>query len=180
MKTNNNMPAPCDSLKDFNLDMNATPFNDSISSIQWIPLSQNPNAPRSNLVAVTTWDGTLRVYDATPNGLQQQFYIDKQSPITCCTWNADTNTSITFGCVDGSVNRVDLQTGGISKIGQCNETLRNVFYIPSSNTVLSVSYDKMINFWQQNNPSAAYSQASPAKIFCSDYVNGIFSAGTDN
>ena len=56
-----------DSVNDFNLQMPATEFGDSVSSIEWMPPSQANQAP-PNMFAATTWDGTLRIYEVVPSG----------------------------------------------------------------------------------------------------------------
>ena len=56
-----------DSLNDFNIQGNSTPFADSVSSMEWMPATaNNPNPP--NMLAVATWDGSLRVYEVKPSG----------------------------------------------------------------------------------------------------------------
>lgn len=172
-----------DSLTDYNLAGNSRPFMDSVSGMHWMPATQNNQYP-GNMVAVTTWDGSLRVLEVVPNGgsgtIQEKYYIDNLTPITCFTWNSDTNTSITFGCVDGSIKNLDLTNNSITQIGKCNDIVHSVHYIPSSNTILSVGYDKVLNFWQRNNPQPVFIQTNNNKIYVSDYSNGIFAAGTDD
>lgn len=149
-----------DSLTDFNLQMPCTPFSDSISSIQWMPPSpSSPNPP--NIFAVTTWDGTLRVYEVVPTSgtgiVSEKMCIKVNSPIHNCCWNADTNTSITLACVDGFIRCADLASGSVIDVGKHNDPVNNVFYMPNQNAILSIGYDKVINFWQKGNPSPVFS-----------------------
>lgn len=105
--------------------------------------------------------------------------ITAQNPINCCAWNTDTNSTITFATIDGGIHNVDLSTSNVTQIASCNDVISNIHYVPSSNSIVSIGYDKVINFWQTNNQNPVFTHNTPSKIYVSDYANGILAAGTE-
>jgi hypothetical protein len=74
-----------DYINDIRPDNNSVPLSDSVSSIEWAPLSMG------NIFACVCWDGTLQVYEMVNTGytfaLSQKINVKAKSPLTKCVWS---------------------------------------------------------------------------------------------
>ncbi len=166
-----------ESVNDFNVDPTTPPFQDAISSISWAPA---PAGGRSTMFAVGLWDGSVRVFNVeNPQGvvvLSQKFEMKVGAPIMGITWNGQGN-GLFAGCADGMVRAIDLQSTKSVDIGKHASPVKDVYFIPSQNAIMSTSYDKCINIWQMGNSSPIFSLPLPHKLYVSDFQYPIFAGG---
>lgn len=98
------------------------------------------------------------------------------APIMGVCWNPQAN-GLYVGCADNSVKAVDLSSNKTIDIGKHQHAVKEVFFAPNQNTIISCSYDKTIQFWQMNNPNPCYTINLPQKVYCADFQETTLAAG---
>jgi len=168
-----------ESINDFNCDTSTPPFDDSVSCITWTP----PLAPgtKPTMFAVGTWDGSIRVFNVEQNQMGavcvlQKFSMKLSAPVLGLAWNGQ-NNGLFAGCADNYIRAIDLSTSKSIDVGKHNSPVKDIFFVPAQNIIISTSYDKNINFWQMGNQNPAYNINLSHKIYVADFVSPIFGAG---
>jgi WD40 repeat protein len=140
-----------------------------------------PN-PNMSIFSATFWDKSLRIFEIsqTPTGpaiLQKAMTMLNMIPLCSC-WNADC-TALYVGCMDGTIQIVDLNTMVVNEIGRHNASVSNLHYVPQQSVLISNAYESKINFWQ-GGPNPILSVDVADKVFVTDYKNGVLCGGTAN
>lgn len=124
------------------------------------------------MFAAGTWDGWVRVYNVEQKynmiAIVQKYETKLSAPVMGISWNAQSN-GLFVGCGDNSVKALDLTANKTIDIGKHNNAVKEVFYAPTQNAIISCSYDKTIQFWQLNNPNPVYTINLPQKVYCADF-----------
>lgn len=158
-------------------DQSMPNFNDSISSIVW------GNLQVPNYMAVTTWDGELRVLAVEPGqygtAIFQKVSYKFNQPVLKAAWN-DQNTQIYVGLLDGSVKAFDVQSQQIADIGKHNAGISSLHFVPGMNAIVSTAYENTVQIWQPGSPNPVMSIQADNKVFCSDFQFPTLIAGTAN
>jgi len=138
---------------------------DTVSSISWTPSGNNPT------FATSDWASYIRIYNLDPDSLAlaQQACFDAESPCLSVKWHED-ETTVFAGCTDGSVKSYDIATGNCSVIGNHEGPVKSVHWIPASNTLLTLSFDKTLRFWDPRQIEPVAMHRLDYKVYCSDML----------
>ena len=173
----NSSNANTTSQNDYNNDVKPSntcpPLSESISDIAWI------SNQVANVFAATTWDGNLRVFEVQTgygNAINSKLQVKINSPLTACCWSPD-NSAIFVGCGAGSIKAVDINSSNVMDIGKQNSGISGLHYVASQGCVMSTAYESNVGFWKPGNNGPVFNLDLGNKVFCSDFVNGIFAAG---
>ncbi len=98
------------------------------------------------------------------------------APVLSCSWNSE-NTKLYIGCADNTLRSIDLATSQIIIVGKHNHAVKDVFFIPMQNAIMSTSYDKIINIWQQGNPNPVLNFPVNHKVYNAAFKYPIFVGG---
>lgn len=120
-------------LNDFKLD------NAPVDCIQSVKFGQ---VDSQHLLAAS-WDGSVRLYDIKANQLQVQY--SHEGPVLDATFQG--NNNCWSGGVDTKVKRFDLQSQTETIVGQHEEPIRCVDYMPDMNLVATASWDRHLKLW---------------------------------
>ena len=96
-----------------------------------------------------------------------------------CCWNTTSINQIFLSCIDGSVKMVDLGNSlwqDVKKGGLLN----GIFYSGEYNTLITVGYDSIVDFWDMRAKNSVNSYKHNEKIMVSDFQNTALAAGTAN
>ena len=141
---------------------------DTVSSISWIP-SNN-----ARLFATASWDSKVRIYDPQADNYSAKLVLkggfEVDDPILSLDWCIDDTGKIFGGSINGTVKALDVQSGKSVNVGQHENSVKDVYWIPKANLALSLSFDKTMKFWdcRQQQPAAGVDLG--AKVFCSDFL----------
>jgi cell cycle arrest protein BUB3 len=132
------------------------------------------------MFAVTTWDGTARIYEIVQSNIgysiTQKFFIKVGTPVLSCCWNGQ-NTKLYVGCGDNILRSIELETSKITNVGKHNNAIKDVFFIPNKNLILSTSYDKNINIWQDGNMNPIANVPLNNKLYTASFKYPLFAGG---
>ncbi|KAF1993386.1 WD40 repeat-like protein [Amniculicola lignicola CBS 123094] len=133
---------------------------DHVSAVKFAPSS-----PHRLLVA--SWDKFVYLYDTQADSggaLLNKF--EHNAPVQDVCFGRDDNEA--FSClVDGTVNRVNLETGEISVMSQHAKGARSVVASAHHNVLVSGSWDLTLHLHRLDDTSGSHTTVSvPAKVFC--------------
>lgn len=127
--------------------MEAYPL-DTIQCISW---DKDPNKP---IFAAGGWDCFLRIYMVNFNPLEvtqiDAYYLDE--PLISCSMTR--NYIVFTGHVDGNIRMVNLQTKQTGIFGRHNAAIRDVHWVEQMNTLITLGFDQVMNFWDPSNSSS--------------------------
>jgi len=135
------------------------PPGDSISAICW--------SPAGNLIAASSWDKSVRIWEVTAQGVQGRMAWNHDAPALCCNFSKDGQRVASGGC-DNKVKMKTLQTQQEQVIGQHDAPVKEVFIVDDMNMVISGSWDKTIRFWDCRQPTAAATLQVPDRVYSMD------------
>eukprot|EP01108_Squamamoeba_japonica_P005963 TRINITY_DN4800_c0_g1_i1.p1 TRINITY_DN4800_c0_g1~~TRINITY_DN4800_c0_g1_i1.p1 ORF type:complete len:334 (+),score=91.50 TRINITY_DN4800_c0_g1_i1:87-1088(+) len=136
------------------------PPSDSVSSLKW--------APTTNLLAASSWDKSVRVWQVALTGqCELKFGHELASPIVAAAWNGESSALFTTHG-DGKVNMVDLATKNVQQVGAHQSGLQALAYIPELKLLATGGWDKQLHYWDLRQPKPALSVAHKAPIFSLD------------
>jgi len=122
---------------------------------------------QSDVLAVSSWDRTIRVYDARKN--IRKHMIELKAPLLDCTFSED-DTKVFTGGLERAIYVIDLKTSKKTSLGQHDKPIRCVEYSPTVNLVITGSWDGHVNLWDYRSGKAligSYSQSN-SKIYSMD------------
>jgi WD40 repeat protein len=119
--------------------------NDGVTAIAYLP-----NASMS-LLASTSWEGSLRVYDTKEASLQLNQAMES-GPLLCL---ATTGKAVVTGGLDGSIRRMELSSSASELIGRHAPDMSEssqmacscLTSLPSMNVVASAGWNKKVSIW---------------------------------
>ncbi|KAJ7519864.1 hypothetical protein O6H91_20G058900 [Diphasiastrum complanatum] len=141
----------------------SSPPTDGISNLRF--------SNHSDHLLVSSWDSTVRLYDASVNILKGQF--THRGPVLDCCFHDD--ASGFTGCADCTVRRFDFNTGREDLLGSHEAPIRCVEYSHSTGQVITGSWDKTLRCWdpraasgKERAPMGTYSQ--PERVYSMSLV----------
>ncbi|ORX42322.1 WD40 repeat-like protein [Hesseltinella vesiculosa] len=132
------------------------PPRDGITNMHYHPTDPN-------LLIVSSWDQTLRVYDTATGNAKDTCTFN--SPVMDCGF-MDKYHVVTGG-LDGSVNVVDMNNKKQTTLGSHKEGTRNVCWDAAHGCVYSGSWDKTLQLWDVRSASNTTVELG-AKVFSMD------------
>jgi len=133
--------------------------SDSISALAW--------SPTSNILAASSWDKSVRIWEVTPNGVQAKMAYQHDAPALCCNFSKDGQRIVSGGC-DNKVKIKTLQTGQEQQVGQHDAAVKEAFFVDEMNMIVSGSWDKSIRFWNGQQPTPIASLPLPERVYSMD------------
>jgi cell cycle arrest protein BUB3 len=102
---------------------------------------------------VSSWDGTVRLYDAASN---MPGGVIKQSGPVLSVCGGGAPTEAYAGCADGSVNGLDFTTGRETLMGRHDGAARCVAHCADLGLVVSGSWDQTVRLWDPRAMAGAH------------------------
>ena len=154
-------------------------IDDTIQVIKFFPSKD------INYFATGGWDSKLRLFEIKYQIISQNYEKDDvsisanqinlcqhQSPILSASWKGNSGNIIT-GCVDGSINCIDIQKNVLNKIGQHNSGCKEVLYHDKYNILLTGGWDGALKLWDLRSPNSLASYQFNNKIYSMSYGNNL-------
>ena len=158
-------------------------IDDSISCLKFFPSKE------INYLSSGGWDSKLRLFEIQYQIINQSYLYEKvqidskqinicqhKSPILSMAWLGNSGAIIT-GCVDGSVNYVDIQKNSFNKIGQHNNGCKEVLYLDNYNLIMTGGWDGKLNVWDFRSPDPICSYQFNNKIYTMSCGNNLLVLG---
>lgn len=149
-------------LKDPNTNGSAVVPNtpeDGISAIAW--------SPAANILACSSWDKSVRIWEVTPQGIQAKLMYNHEAPVLCCNFSKDGQRVVSGGC-DNKVKMKMLATQQEQIIGTHDAPVKEVFVVDEMNMVISGSWDKTLRFWNCQQPTPVATLQLPERVYSMD------------
>jgi mRNA export factor len=133
---------------------------DTISSLKW--------SPNSNMLAASSWDGKVYLWDIKPNyyntlSPQPMMNTDLVDPVLQISWYHD-GSIIFAGCIDGSVKYWDLPQNKIVNLGQLQNAAAQVHWCETMNLLFILSWDKKITVVDCKQPNSVCTKTLNYKV----------------
>ncbi|OJD36152.1 poly + rna export protein [Diplodia corticola] len=165
-------PTQGDTSKD--LPINSPP-SDSISEIAF--------SPTQDILAASSWDGSVYVWQIDNNGQSNpatSFKFD--APALCCAWAMDGSSIIGAGA-DKTAKRVDLGANPTPVvIAQHDQPIRSIkaTNISNHNVLVTGSWDKSIKYWdiRASNVQPVISVSAQERVYTMDVKDKLLVVGT--
>jgi len=174
--------------------------SDSVSSLHFAPRPVAPEltAPSSDLLASSSWDGSVCVWRVQSNmGGGRDATVEAQpltrsvhqTPVLCSAWSEDGSRIVSGGC-DNLVKLWQVESNQTATIGQHDEPVKCVLSLPASTnlpSVLTGSWDKTIRYWDPRQapaaggaPNPALTVSLPAKVYAMDQAGMLLAVATSD
>ncbi|GKY94126.1 hypothetical protein MPSEU_000378700 [Mayamaea pseudoterrestris] len=146
-------------------------FNDGVTAISYLP---NPSV---SLLAASSWDGTLKVYDTKDTSLQLSQAMES-GPLLCLATPGD--KAVVTGGLDGSIRRMELSSPSSELIGRHEPNLGDpsllacscLAALPSMNVIASAGWNKKVSIWDLRTQGAIANVAIQEKAYAMDADDG--------
>ncbi|ODQ78191.1 hypothetical protein BABINDRAFT_65513 [Babjeviella inositovora NRRL Y-12698] len=151
----------------------ASPPEDSVSDLAW--------SPQAELLAVTSWDKKVRIYEVNASGQSQgRAVYDHEAPALSCRWSPD-GTKVLSGGADKAVRLFDVSTQQLSQIGAHDGAVKAVRFVECgpSNTPCAVSgsWDKTLKYWDMRQQQPITTIQLPERVYAMDASQKLLVAG---
>ncbi|KEY72044.1 hypothetical protein S7711_00061 [Stachybotrys chartarum IBT 7711] len=152
------------------------PPTDTISG-----LSFSPSSTGNDLLAVSSWDNKVRIYEINQTGQSQGRHAYEHSqPVLDCDFSKD-GTKIVSAGADKNVKVCDLASQQDIVIGTHDQPVRTCRFFDSGSgpMVVTGSWDKTVRYWdlrQQGTPAATVQCQD--RVYCMDVRDNLCVVGT--
>jgi mRNA export factor len=135
-------------------------------------VSEMAFSPLHNLMATSSWDSSIRIYDPTnPYSASNNTVTNTAKPLLTCCFSTEVPSQAFAGAADGSLHMLDLQTSQLSSFQAHNEGVKAVrFY---QNMLVSGSWDKTVKFWDIRTGKPVFSLDLPGKVYAMDLESNM-------
>lgn len=150
------------------------PPTDSISAIRF--------SPQAELLAVSSWDKKVRIYEVASNGSTiGKSFFDHEAPVLNCCWSAD-GTKVFGAGADKAVRMHDLQSGGNTavQVAAHDEPIRCVesIEIQQQPMLVTGSWDKTIKYWDLRSAQPAATVTCQDRVYSMSVKNAMLVVAT--
>ncbi|AFZ79645.1 hypothetical protein BEWA_024940 [Theileria equi strain WA] len=136
-------------------------------------------AEKSNLLAVSSWDKTLRLYnvDSSENG-KLVHKCEWSAPVMDCIFLED-DKKVAFGDLNKNLNLLDIETGAVVTVGRHNAPVRTVRFNSQLKSLVSGGWDKRIKVFdlRSTNLKPTADVEIYGKAYCMDMINNTLVVG---
>ena len=115
-----------------------SPPEDGISAVEFCPKTSG-----NNLLLVSSWDRTIRLYDIVRN--EQRLAVSSGMPVLDCAWQ-DQARVLAAG-LDKTLKIVDINSSQERMLGQHDAGVKCVDYSEQYNTIITGSWDGTVKTW---------------------------------
>lgn len=150
------------------------PPEDSISDLSF--------SPQQDLLAASSWDKKVRIYEIDPNSGNNQgrALFEHEGPVLSVKWSLD-GTKVVSGGADKQVKLFDLQSQQAQQIGIHDAPVKSVAYVecgPTNTQVaVSASWDKTLKYWDMRTPQPISTLNLPERAYCMDSKQKLLVVG---
>ncbi|KAG6837233.1 hypothetical protein H0H93_012627 [Arthromyces matolae] len=147
------------------------PPSDSISSIQF--------SSQANILAVGSWDSSVRVYEIDGAGQSQgRAMLQHSAPVLSVCWNRD--GKVFSGGADAAGKMLDVATGQSMQVAQHDATIKAVKWVetPGTGYLATGSWDKTIRYWDLRQSTPAATIQLPERCYTFDVQFPLMVVGT--
>lgn len=132
---------------------------DSISDVSFSPVA--------DILAVSSWDKKVRLYEAQSNGqVVGKALYEHEGPVLCTSWMKD-GTKIASGGTDKAGRLFDLGSQQATQVAAHDEPIKCCEFIEvNGQQILATgSWDKTVRYWDLRQPSPVASLQLPERCY---------------
>ncbi|OQS54431.1 hypothetical protein EHP00_1823 [Ecytonucleospora hepatopenaei] len=132
----------------------------------------------NNLVSVSSWDGSVRVYRKDGIDLNPMVLFDNLGApvVSTCIIN---DSMVLAGLVDGNLHILDVNNTQNKKSIKAHDGIVKKIFFYNNAFVITVSFDGFYKVWD-NTFKEVHSQNTNSKIYCMDLKEGHMALGLAN
>lgn len=149
-------------------DSNKLP-KDTVSCSKW---SQETNPP---IFAVSSWDGTFRIYSVTPESFTLVYIFERDMPITAFATTPSFGT-VFLGYLNGTVVVLNTQSGAENLLTEHNCPLRSIFFVEQENLVVTFDVANKMKAIVASS-GQTFEHNFDFRISCVDFKDPYFAVG---
>ncbi|KAK0409976.1 hypothetical protein QR680_004874 [Steinernema hermaphroditum] len=138
---------------------------------------QYTHEPEKKWLAISSWDGTVRIFDlVNPNTPIELRSCRQDRAVLSCTFAG--NNKLVSGGLDRIVKIVDVMSGAESKIGGHGDAIRCMEYNPETDLVATGSWDSSVKFWDLRSSHSVATADVGDKVYAMDVKKNRAVIGT--
>ncbi|RSL51802.1 Nucleoporin GLE2 [Fusarium duplospermum] len=152
-----------------------SPPSDSVSDLSFSPSLNGPD-----ILAVSSWDGKVRIYEINGQGQSQGRHVYEHSqPVLNVDFSKDGSKVASAGA-DKNVKVCDLGSSQDMVVGTHDQPVRTVRFFDSGNgpMVVSGSWDKTVKYWDLRQQSPAATLTCQERVYTMDVRDNLCVVGT--
>ncbi|KAL9109452.1 MAG: hypothetical protein Q9227_005960 [Pyrenula ochraceoflavens] len=151
-----------------------TPPEDSISGLAW--------HPTADVLAVSSWDSKVRIYEVAENGQSQgKALITHGKPVLCTDFSSN-GQYCASGSADNTAKVLDLNNPSSDPVTLTGHEapIRSTRFVQCNGQEMLVtgSWDKTIKYWDLRSPNPAASVNCQERVYTMDSKNKLLVIGT--
>ena len=134
----------------------------------------------SSLLLSTSWSKDALIWDVSATGVSPKARVTAAAPLLCSTFCAADPSRVFVGGCDREVRAWNLSTSQLSTVGQHAAPVKELFFSPDLNCLVSGSWDKTIKYWDVRTPNGQAQATVPVtdRVFCMDQKGAVLVVGT--
>lgn len=141
-------------------------------------------SPDGNLLAASSWDSNVRVWQIQSNPQQNMAASnakaimpnEHKAPVLDCKFSSDGSTIYSASC-DNTVKAWHLQSNQSIQIAQHDAPIKAIAHIPEMNAIATGSWDKTVRFWDHRQPKEMLKLPVPERVFAMDVRHPLLVLG---
>jgi len=124
-------------------------------------------------IVTGSWDGKVRLWSLTNSGAEMKLPpVQADAPVLSVCWSEDSSAIFYAGC-DQRTTRVDLNTQQRVVVAQHDQPIKFARWIPFNRTLMTVSWDKTIRWWDGRQQAPALNVPLQDKPYCADVKDNV-------
>ncbi len=139
------------------------PPDDTISRLRFSP----PATGASHFVVAASWNGSLRVWQATENAANAVSMTQSNAPILDACWSTE-GQGVNYASADCTVGRWDLGSNQIIPIGRHDDSVKSVTNAEAVSLIATGAWDKSVRYWDGRSPNSVGHVGVPERVYSMD------------